>query len=537
MTSSVLILDRRERITWVNAAFEALTGASLSEVAGELADGFNPDVTPPEVVEEMRRTLRSGQTWIGERSIHDADGSRTAVLETIEPVCDGSGGVTRYLVIQHRTETVNGTSRRDDRLVRLDPLTNLPNRGTLEEQLGLLGDLSGQEVGGALLLLDLDHFNIVNDSLGHAIGDRVLVAVAEILAGALGEGDMLARWGGDEFAVLMTQATGEEALAVARDLQARIAGYRIHLGSRTVTLNCAIGIALIDGSLDPSRTLSLVDSALYEARDKGAGQVVLLSSHESERRSRLLEESQWVTRIRDALGADRLTLRFQPVVRLEGGSIEHHEVLVRMLDDDGGLIHPSAFIPIAERFGLIDDLDLWVLHRVVDLLSSDRDMKLFVNVSGRAYENHAFTDEVAQAHRLGEIQPGQLVLEVTETAAVRDFERARDWIARLTDVGCAFALDDFGTGYCTFSYLRSLPVEYVKIDRSLVRHVGFEAGCGAIVEAIVAVADSLGKKVIAEGVESRRTMQRLREMGIEYGQGFYWGRPDVMAAVPSRLEA
>ncbi|RMH18035.1 MAG: EAL domain-containing protein [Gemmatimonadetes bacterium] len=469
--------------------------------------------------------LTERAAWQGERDIVGADGVPCVAVQTLTPVSGEAGEPARVVcVLQDVTER-----RRQDeklrRMARLDLLTNLPNRAALEESVDRAVRAAREGEPSALLLLDLDHFNVVNEALGHAVGDRVLVAVASLLSECLDDRHVLARWGGDEFAVVLRGVAADEAVRVTEELQARVSDYRFDLGFEAVALGLSAGVALVDGALEGREVLALADTALYEAKERGSGRVVVLDSSDDARRSEIARTGQWVRRIRDALRHDRLAVHYQPVVDLARGVPVHAEALVRMLNERGGLIPPGEFVPLAERHGLMTAVDRWVLDHVVQHLERHPSRRLFVNLSGTGLEDDGHLGAVEERVRRALIRPSQLVFEVTETAALRDFQRARRWMERLSDLGCGFALDDFGTGFCTFSYLRRLPVDYVKIDRSFVSSVRRDRGDEAMVRAIVAVARAMDKRVIAEGVEDAETAEALTAMGVDLGQGFLWGRP------------
>lgn len=528
--NAVLILDPDGMILWTNAAFETLTGYPRGEVEGRPMSFLESDLHPPAFWDCLRETLSLGNVWRGEVFSRRKDRSVYVEQQTITPVRREDGSIRCFVAVR---QDVTREQRARDRLRHLadhDLLTDLPNRQRIDAGIERLVSRAGRGTHAALLLADIDSFKLVNDAGGHLAGDRILVETARLLQSALRPGDELGRMGGNEFAVLLESADAEAARAAAERLRRTIEDHRFEVSGDRFDLSLTVGVGAVDGSLAAGEVLALTDAAVQAGKERGGNRVVV-GEPSLLRGSSLNRASTWVARVKDALRSNRLVLHLQPIVHLASKRTVHHEVLLRMRDADGRLVGPGEFLPSAERFGLMPQVDRWVLARVLDLLEDRPELDLFMNVSGCSLADEALLDEMEGMVRARELAPGRLSFEITETAAVGDVAGAREWLLRLKEIGCRFALDDFGIGFSSFSYLQTLPVDYVKIDGSFIRSLEKERTNREIVTAIVAVAHSLGKQTIAEAVENQKTLRALRTLGVEYGQGWYLGRPEE----PSRL--
>lgn len=426
-------------------------------------------------------------------------------------------------------EDITDRKRVEDQLQYLathDTLTKIPNRYYLEEALKRTVAKAKQGEKSALLLIDLDNFKLVNDALGHAAGDELLITLANILKGNLRGGDILARLGGDEFAVLLEGVTYKEAFIVAEKLRRVVDENEVCLYNyrQSFNLSISIGSILIDGLVDWQKLLSRADNALYLAKEGGRNRVVFFNPDEGETED-ISRTNHLFAQIKYALKENGLTLLFQPVVGFNDGKTIHYEALVRMKGADGERISPKVFIPVAERFGLMSQIDRWVVESSLIALQKYPDLRLFINLSGMSLGDEALLEFIEKSVFGGDIDPSRIGFEITETAAVKSLSRAELWIRRLKTLGCRFALDDFGRGFSSFSYLQILPVDYLKIDGSFVRNVHKDQTHRAIVQAMNTVAHILGKKTIAEFVENDEILKTLYELEIDCGQGYFLGKP------------
>ncbi|MCL6634589.1 MAG: EAL domain-containing protein [Peptococcaceae bacterium] len=407
-----------------------------------------------------------------------------------------------------------------------DFLTNIPNRQFLEEALERAVARARRGIGSALLLLDLDNFKLVNDTLGHAAGDEMLITLTGIFKNNLREGDLLARLGGDEFAVLLEGITAGEAGTVAEKLRRKVEESELCLVMHRSCFNLtvSIGVVTVDGSVGPQKLLSLADNALYAAKEGGRNRIAFARLDEDVT-ARLSEMNELVGLIRSALRHDRFRLFCQPVYCAGDGRAAHYEVLLRLWDESCRAVPPHRFIPVAERFGLMSQVDLWVFQASLKALAEHPGLVLFINLSGATLGEEKLLGFIEEKVRKSGIDPARLGFEITETTAVKDLLRAERWIRRLRGIGCRFALDDFGIGFSSFSYLRVLPVDYLKIDGSYVRDMDTDPTHRALVQAMNAVAHTLGKKTVAEFVESEGVLKILKEMQVDYVQGYHLGKP------------
>ena len=423
-------------------------------------------------------------------------------------------------------------------LVDHDPLTGLYNRRAYERILAehiARGERYGHE--GAVLMLDLDEFKQVNDTLGHGAGDELIVRVGRALARRLRTTDTVARLGGDEFAILLPKGGREQAEIVAAALLQTIRAERAARGrkGRARPVSASIGVAALAGMSGVSAEQALIDAdlAMYDAKESGRDRYEVYGASTTGKAG-IEHRLEWVERIRTALEEDGFVLHAQPVVDAASGAVSQLELLIRMLDADGEPIAPAAFLPIAERFGLIGEIDRWVVTRAIRLLSEQarngRHPAVEVNISGHTLGDPDMAEHIARELRGSNVHPSQLVFEVTETAAIGNIEAAQDFAVRLAELGCRFALDDFGAGFGSFYYLKHLPFDFIKIDGEFVRTLTVDDTDRLVVSAVVDLARGLGKRTVAEFVGDEQTAAALRELGVDYLQGFHVGRPAPLDA-------
>lgn len=421
-----------------------------------------------------------------------------------------------------------------------DFLTKIPNRYYLEENLNRAVTKAKRGVKSALLLIDVDNLKLVNDSLGHKAGDELLIDLVNVLKSDLRESDVLARLGGDEFAVLLEVNSQKEAGMIAERLRRGVCDSELNYVVQGFRLNLSIsiGIVMVDGTIEYQRCLSLADTALYAAKEAGRNRIVFAETTD-DFIINLAETNKLLSLIKSALREDGFILHFQPVLRISDGETIHYEALIRLPEKDGDTVSPGKFIPIAERFGLMSQIDHWVVRTSLAKLREFPQLKIFVNLSGVTLGDETTLGKIEKSIRLSRIEPSRIGFEITETAAVKDLLRAGRWIDRFKKLGCLFALDDFGSGFSCFSYLRTLPVDYIKIDGSFVCNADTEPVNRAMIQAIYTIAKTLNIKTVAEFVENENVLKVLQNIGIDCGQGFYLGRPDAnvkMASMKSRKE-
>ncbi len=445
--------------------------------------------------------------------------------------------------IEQQAEEINEFPRRLDQLIReafRDSLTGLPNRALFMDRLAHA--LTRAERGGtnlAVLFLDLDRFKIVNEALGHEVGDRVLLEVSHRLAACLRPEDTVARLGGDEFALLLEDTADlTTATAAAERISTEIQRPFVADG-RDVLISASIGIALTGGgSMVPDEVLRNADLAMYQAKAEGRARYELYQPGLSvSTRERLDLQSD----LRAAGARQELTLRYQPVVALATGRAIEVEALIRWDHRRRGALLPADFIALSEESGLIVPMGQWVLReacrqaRAWQTEGAATPLIVGVNLSATQFERDALAEEIAVILRETTLEPGRLQLEISEAVLMRDDPRMLDRLDALKAIGVRVAIDDFGTGYASLSYLKRLPVDCLKIDRSLVKGVGLETEDTAIIRALVTLAQTLGIVVTAEGVETAEQLAQLRAVGCDQGQGYYFARPVSADRLPEVL--
>lgn len=414
-----------------------------------------------------------------------------------------------------------------------DGLTGLYNRTYFQTELERVVErVRRTHKTCALLYIDLDNFKYVNDTLGHPAGDRLLIEVAGILHRRARKSDLIARFGGDEFTVLLYDIAPEQAVRAAESFRRQLADYAFRQGSEQITVGCSIGVALIGpGTQSAEEVLSQADIACHLAKRGGRNRVHFYQPADSESVANMTLDMGWSRRIREAIDKGRFVLACQPIVSTRKRCIEYYEVLIRMLDDHDEYIMPSGFLPTAERFGLSADIDKWVIVNAIDTLAEQRlacpDLRYSINLSAQTLNTPEVCDLVRQRLQATGLEPSALMFEVTETVAIADMAAAESFLSRLRAMGCRTALDDFGSGMASFAYLKDLPVDCVKIDGRFVKNLAASRVDQAMVKAMNEIAHALGKQTIAEFVENEESLNWLVKIGVDYAQGYHLGRPDV----------
>lgn len=470
-----------------------------------------------------------------------ADGDRRWVHHTARRLIDDneSSHASILIVCEDVSELVEMTARLEYEASH-DPLTGLVNRREFDRR---LTEVTGAGTAGALLYIDVDQFKIVNDTAGHKAGDALLVELSTMLRVQLQKDDVIGRLGGDEFAIMLPGCSLANAVRVGERLRRATHEMVFESNGRAFAVSLSIGVVAIpecpgDDRISTEEVMGRADVACYAAKRDGRNRVsVGVAERVDDPNKR--PDGQWGSRLREAVGNGDLELLAQPIVRVgDDDGLARAEMLIRMREPDGTLLAAGAFVPSAERLGLIPLLDRWVVTSVADLLSANRDRLdnldfLAVNLSPRSMESDGFLDHLLATLARPGVDPTKLLFEVTETAALSNFNKAVRFIGTASAVGCRFALDDFGAGFSTFHYLKRLPVDVLKIDGSLIKDLTAGSVDASIVESIASVAKALGMDTIAEFVENETIMDTLRPLGVTFGQGYAIGRPaPVEESVP-----
>jgi diguanylate cyclase (GGDEF)-like protein/PAS domain S-box-containing protein len=546
---AVVTTDARGLIDYLNPAAEQLTGWEAREAEGlpiEKVVALRDETTGEPVANPVMRCLGEGRiVSLTENVVLVArDGSTIAIQDSAAPIQDRSGNVLGAVMVFHDARQERQLHRRLAYLASHDALTGFINRRELEERLSKTLAAVKAEAGktAALLCMDLDQFKVVNDTCGHSAGDLLLRQLADVLRTRVPKTGALARLGGDEFAVLLPDATLEAAASVAEALREAIAAFRFAWRDSTMQVGVSIGIVPIDaGSESVAAAMSAADVACYVAKDLGRNRIHVYQEGDAAERH---QEMQWVSRINRALEEERFELYYQPIVPiLPSGTAEehwpHYELLLRMRDEQGALVAPTAFIPAAERYNLMPGLDRWVVSQTLEALAyrgapGSAPYTLAINLSGTSLNDARFLDFVLDELTAAAVVPGAVCFEITETAAIANLEKVVSFMRALKARGCRFSLDDFGTGLSSLTYLKNLPVDYVKIDGQFVRNVLRDNADECVVESIARMARAFRIHAIAERVESRDVMKRLGELGVSFAQGFFISVPQPVAELPIR---
>ena len=522
--------DPQGRFTYLNNAAQDIFGLPAHDLSGRCFFDFeagNAHIANRRFLAALKRvgevknyvthvvTARGEDRWIGINA--------RALLDDNREI-KGIRGTARDITEQHMA------TRRIEHLAMHDTLTDLPNRIALQKTIEAV---IGSGTPGAILFLDIDHFKYVNDNFGHRVGDQMIKGVGSALRGMMRDftGNLF-RLGGDEFAILLPGALRQDAIQVAERALETVQHYRFQTGSdKGIShLSVSIGIALypFHGSSNTS-LLSNVDIAMYQAKELGRNRYVLFD-HGAEGMRSTHKRVHWAKKLRNAIDEDRIVLFAQPVVRLSDQKPVHHEILLRIRDDDGKIIMPGNFIDIAESLGLMQEFDMRVVEKLLlhmhqnNLMGKKR--RYFVNLSRASISDQNWVNRFVNMLLISKANPSQLVFEITETTAMSAIDVTLSFIRKLKDMGCRFALDDFGAGFSSFYYVKRFAVDYLKIDGSFMRDLAGEDGSNrAFVKALNDVARSMSKQVIAEWVETPEVHNLLRDMGAQFGQGYLYQRP------------
>jgi diguanylate cyclase (GGDEF)-like protein/PAS domain S-box-containing protein len=507
-------------------------GYSESELAGAHVSKLLDSAGESRILDAIDDLIEGrGAIFHDELALLDRDGATFEGRLSMSLVA-GCGEVRDVIVqIEDVTER-NRLARELKDLADVDPLTGLFNRRRFERELSdqLVRHRGGRR-GGAVILIDLDNFKEVNDTLSHQAGDEMLVAAATALRERSRKTDVVARLGGDEFAVLIADVSAEQAATVGAALVARIAEQVVRgpaLGISRITASVGVVVHSADTELSGDELLNDADLAMYEAKDAGGNRCVVYCAASADGPA-VINQISWPDRIRRALDERHLTLYAQPILDIATGRVTNYELLLRMIGPDGEVILPGAFLPIAERRGMIRTIDRWVVREAISLLegrcAAADPVRLQVNLSARSLSDRDFLGFICDALQNSPIDPAALVFEVTETAAIGSIDDAREFLTSLSALGCGIALDDFGSGFASFHYLKNLPFDELKIDGQFIKNLTTDPDDLVLVESLVALARGLGKRTVAEYVENAATLRLVRDVGIDLAQGYYVGRP------------
>lgn len=542
---AMMVLDADQAIRRVNQAFCQLTGYAVDEVVGQSPELLAARQTDPAKRESAWAQVRETGFWQGEDWLQPRQGQPKVVRTTLSTVQDDSGSISQYVCSMIDLTSERMAHASVDHMTFFDPLTDLPNRYFLYGRLQHLLDATAPRTGGTLLMIDLDHFKRINDSRGHAAGDRLLLLVTQRLRQLLDDGCLLGRFGGGTFALLEgcrdsgRPAQPEQAWACAGAVREALRA-PFDMDGTPVTITASIGwTLLVPGQSTPDAALKEAELATYAAKAAGRDQV---RRFEPFMQSELLRREALLEDLRHALANDAFTVHMQALTD-RTGQITGAEMLLRWTRPCGEAVSPGEFIPVAEDSGLIIPIGDWVLGRACAQLAAwsanpvTRNLVLAINVSARQFTNPEFVHKVRQALAATGANPSRLNLEITETAILGDLEEITEKLDELRAQGISVSLDDFGTGYSSLSYLSRLPLDQIKIDQSFVSRIPGGANDAMVAQTIVAMGHGLDMQVVAEGVETREQLDFLLAQGCDTFQGYFLARPMPLEAFEAMLEA
>jgi diguanylate cyclase (GGDEF)-like protein/PAS domain S-box-containing protein len=535
----VLVADHHGHITYLNAVAEHLTGWTSAKANGvnsvEIIQLVNEDngeaVDSP--IEQCRRQ-RSVIKGASNTLLVTNHGRRIAIEHSAAPIFNDEGRLSGVVMVFQDVSEKRAMTRDLSRQVSHDALTGLASRIAFEARIEtLVADAHASGQTHALLYLDLDQFKIVNDTCGHAAGDQLLKQLSQHMHAQIRARDMFARLGGDEFGVLLEACPLSVATKIADTLVEAVREFRFAWADRQFQVGVSIGVVALDADCESaSDALSAADVACYAAKDAGRSRSHVYSAGDHTSATRHME-LHMAARLRSALQENRFSLFGQAIRPIGAGAMhaqaaEHHEILVRMHDEAGELVPPGAFIPAAERYGLMPEIDRWVIHNALRMVAETRTqahVSLAINLSGLSLLDTTLPAYIREQLRLTGVDPARLCFEITETAAIAHLTTAVAFIKEMRALGCSFALDDFGSGMSSFAYLKNLPVDYLKIDGAFVKDIVDDPLDHTFVETINRIGQAMGMKTVAEFVENDAILAHLREIGVDYAQGYGIARP------------
>ncbi len=529
---AIIITDVKGIIQYVNEKFCRMTGFAPEEVIGKSPRIFKSGETETEEYKRLWETITSGNTWRGELHNKKKNGELYWGHTSISSIKNPDGIITHFIAV---TDDVSKRKWLETKLVNLadrDPLTNLFNRRRFQEELeSCLAQSQRYNLHGALLFIDLDNFKYVNDTLGHRTGDALLKVVAELLRKRLRNTDTLARLGGDEFAIILQRTDLAQTMTISKELVELVRRFATVKEGESLGITASIGIALFpDHGFDAEILLTHADLAMYQAKEEGRNRCCVYTN---ERKTQIEILQVWKKRINNALLRDRFALYLQPILDIRSNHIAGHEVLLRMINDDGEHILPSNFLNFAERLGLIREIDRWVvskaIHTIKNLHQVNNAQYLEINLSVKAISDPELLSIIKEGLTTSGINPAYLVMEIPESAIVENIQESKRFITTLKEMGCRFALDDFGIGFSSFNYLKNLLVDMLKIDGSLICDLLHKTEDQHLVKAMVGVAHGLGKETIAKFVNNEETIKLLQGYGVDYAQGYFIGEPCIIS--------
>lgn len=541
---AVITTDVHELVDYLNPVAERLTQWTLAEARGKplsevcsLIDERTMQAVPARVA----KALHDNQPCLfggGEVALVRRDGSSMAIEDSAAPLLDRHGMVIGGVMVFRDVTATRRMAHRITWAATHDSLTGLVNRREFESRVeAALLSAHNSETHHVLCYLDLDQFKVINDTCGHAAGDAMLKQLGGVLQTRLRESDTLARLGGDEFGVLLEGCALDRAQLIAADLLAAVCEHRFQWENKPFTVGVSIGLVAINaGTGNRAEVFSAADTACYAAKEQGRNRVCVFHSRDADMAQRRTDMG-WAARLTQALEEDRLVLYYQPYLSLGQHSAEgkHIEILLRLIDEGGKVVPPGSFLPAAERYNIMPTIDRWVVKTVFaryrDLLSQmGAPLTCAINLSGTTLNSEGILEYIREQAEQHKLPHGAICFEITETAAINNMRHATQFMRELKALGFCFALDDFGVGTSSLAYLKTLPVDYLKIDGSFVRNIVNDPIDRAMADTINRVGHIMGLQTVGEFAESAEVISELRAIGVDFAQGYGVQRPKALPA-------
>ncbi|MDG6777219.1 EAL domain-containing protein [Thiomicrorhabdus sp. zzn3] len=536
----VITTDREGRITYLNPVAEHLTGWSnhaaqkqpiedVFKIYNELT--MEPAANPALQSMEFQKIIALANHTV----LINRAGEKISIEDSGAPIIDKDGQTIGAVLVFHDATEARQLRDRLTWQALHDSLTNLYNRQAFETRIEDLIQNTLENPGKqhVLIYLDLDQFKIVNDTVGHSAGDELLKQVATLFSEQVRDSDLLARLGGDEFAILLANCNTENALRVATQILKQLEEYRFTWENRAFDIGASVGIASIRNGVNKATVMSQADMACYLAKDQGRNRIHVFSE-DDQSSTQEISQLDWVSRIKQAIEEERFILYAQEIVPLQKTTDKRcYEILVRLRSEDGKLITPNQFLPAAERFNLMGMLDAYIIEHAIQWLSEHRHAieRLNLNISGQSLDSEKFNDRLLELLKAYSPINHQLCFEITETAAITHMSASISFLNSVKNSGCQLALDDFGSGFSSFNWLKNLPVDFVKIDGAFILDVLSDPIDAAMVRAIHQISQEMNIQSIAEFVETENVSQWLKQVGIDYAQGYHYDQPKPIDAI------
>lgn len=539
IADAVITTDESGHVTFMNPVAEMLTDCSNeSDMGRDISELFH-------IVEESTRLVKDDPVskslndnveirLLGDCLLVNRSSNEFYVEMTVSPLVSSQGELFGTVVVFRDVSESREVDRKIQWQARHDPLTGLFNRNELQKRLAdCIHNISGKN-SSTFLYMDLDRFKIVNDTCGHVAGDSLLRQLSFLLKKQIRSNDVLARVGGDEFGLLLSSCPIDQAVHIAENIRESIRDFRFSWNDKIFETGVSIGVVTIDQRVHSvTDVLSMADLACYTSKNKGRNRIHIFKL-DDQQQAQYQQEVQWVGEINSAFEENRFQLFYQPIRTLNGGQNEpiYHELTLRMIGQNGELIPPSSFLSSAERYNLMSRIDHWVFSKTLEFIASYSGVSgvFALNVSAGSMSDEEFHRFIADEMKRLAVDPAQICFEVSESAAITHLSHANHFINYVKDLGCSFGIDGFGSGLSSMIHLKNLPVDYLKIDGNIVKDVIADPIDCLMMESINNMAHKMGLKTVAEHIESREIYEKVKSMGIDYGQGFYFDRPKQLVS-------